>query len=52
MHLRKAGFAYFAAISFPDAKPDKLRTAIDWLSRACLSTAARLGHQTKLVLLL
>ena len=52
MHLRKADFAYFAAISFPDAKPDKPRTAIDWLSWVCLSTAAQLGHQTELTLFL
>ncbi|EON68031.1 hypothetical protein W97_07179 [Coniosporium apollinis CBS 100218] len=30
--LRKADFAYFAAIAFPDASPTKLRTVTDWFN--------------------
>jgi hypothetical protein len=34
--MRRGDFAFFAAISVPDAKAHKLRTVTDWLNWACL----------------
>lgn len=35
--MRRGDFAYFGAVSVPDAEPDKLKTIVDWLNWVCLS---------------